>query len=425
MIPFKELCVKIEASIENAKGLPAIKTLPEKIETFFQNSKKLNKFKALRQKIEGFSEQAKKLEKIKEQCSKSKAFFQNLPITHTLCSKFKAFIEQARKSPTLKALKTSTKAFSHTVRDWVSGHLHGLKRFLEPVLLFLGKIYAPIIRGVSKTCESLAFVISTAATSIHLLAFRIDKLLLYAQRKLYVRKILSARYQWYVNKKGNFYNPKLKATIYPSWECTWNIAQASDVYEGYESRKQAQEVAFKMWMKMRLLKRRLDTQHPPDTKIPINLTHKILSNKIQLRKPTPRDLDQLMALMEQSDCPETKETMKTRLQTYATQSNYQVLLAERGKKVVGFIAFVFYDLFTSEGKRCRIEGLVVDAKSQDLSIKKKLIQAVEEFARNNKGKVIDLTTDLDPTADTTRDLYKFLGYSSEGTLAKAYLKKDL
>lgn len=312
-------------------------------------------------------------------------------------------------------------------KEIISGYQQVLGRFFLPGRSILSKVYAFTIWVVSKTCEFLTFVISKTATSIHFLASKIDQFFKYIRRKLYVRKILSARHQWYVNKGGNFYNPKIKATIYPSWECTWNIAQSSDHYPGYESKKQAQEVAFKMWMKMRRLKKRLDMPYL-ETKIPISLTQKILPNKVQLRPSTLQDIPPLLTLMEQLGYPQAIESMKERIQSYSAyshESHHQILVAIRGKKIVGFIAFVLYDLFISEGKRCRIEGLIVDPKERDLSIKRKLMQAVETFARENDGRIIDLTADLHPAKEGMGDFYKFLGYSNEGAMAKAYLKKEL
>lgn len=304
-----------------------------------------------------------------------------------------------------------------------SKHRRILSYFL-PVLLILSKIYKITIVAVSKMCEFLTFLISRAALSMHLMAFKVDILSRYMRRRLYVRKILATRNQWYVNKKGNFYNPKIKVTIYPTWECTWNIERLNDHHHGYESKKQAQEVAFKMWMKNRLLQKRLDKNFF-ETKIPINLTQKILSNKILIRKPVFQDIAHLLTLMEQIGHFQEDESMKMRIQAYSNKSHCQILLAERGKKIVGFIAFVLYDLFISEGKRCHIEGLVVDAKERDLSVKRKLMQAAEDFARENKATVVDLTADLDHIKDGMRDFYKILGYNNEGAMAKAYLKKEL
>jgi ribosomal protein S18 acetylase RimI-like enzyme len=304
-----------------------------------------------------------------------------------------------------------------------SKHHHNLI-FLSFILSILSKVYKATVFAVSKICEFLAFLISRAATSVHLLAFKIDILSRYMRRRIYVRKTLAIRNQWYVNKKGNFYNPKIKVTVYPTWECTWNIERVNDHHHGYESKKQAQEVAFKMWMKNRLLQKRLE-KNCFDAKIPINLTQKILSNKIVIRKPVFQDITHLLALMEQVGHFQEGESMQMRIQAYSNKPHCQILLAERGKKIVGFIAFVLYDLFMSEGKRCHIEGLVVDVKERGLSVKRKLMQAAEDFARENKGAVVDLTADLEHIKDGMRDFYKILGYNNEGAMAKAYLRKEL
>jgi ribosomal protein S18 acetylase RimI-like enzyme len=304
-----------------------------------------------------------------------------------------------------------------------SKHQHNLS-YLSPILLILSKIYKMTIFGVSTVCEFLAFLISRAAMSMHLMAFKINILSRYMRRRIYVRKTLAIRNQWYVNKKGNFYNPKIKVTVYPTWECTWNIERVNDHHHGYESKKQAQEVAFKMWMKNRLLQKRLE-KNCFDAKIPINLTQKILSNKIVIRKPVFQDITHLLTLMEQMGYFQEDESMQMRIQAYSNKPHCQILLAERGKKIVGFIAFVLYDLFMSEGKRCHIEGLVVDVKERDLSVKRKLLQAAEDFARENKGAVVDLTADLEHIKDGMRDFYKILGYNNEGAVAKAYLRKEL
>lgn len=319
---------------------------------------------------------------------------------------------------------TKTHPFLQKTKEFFFQKNQKLQYFLSPALILLSKIYHYLIILVSKTCAILTFIIEKTATFIHLTMDNLDRLSQYVHRRLYVRKILSARNQWYTNKKGDFYNPKIKATIYPSWECTWNIESPNDSYHGYESKKQAKEAAFKMWMKLRRLKIRLD-KGCLDTKISINLTKKMLSNKIQLRKPTFQDISHILTLMEPFDPTQTEDSMRARIQTYSHKPNYQMLVAERGKKVIGFIAFVFYDLFTCEGKRCRIEGLAVDAKEQDLSVKRKLIQAAEAFARDNKGIIVDLTTDLNHAGDSTHDLYKLLGYSNEVDTVQAYLKKEL
>ena len=251
-----------------------------------------------------------------------------------------------------------------------------------------------------------------------------------AHRRIYVWKILSARHKWYKSKKGNLYNPKLNATISPTWVCTWNLSRFDDHYDGLESKESAQDIAFKIWMKKRLLQKRLKS-HTLENRIPINLTEKILSNpkilpnKIQLREATLDDISQLIILMEKNGYPQTEEGIRSQIKTYLNESRHHILVAIRGKRIVGFIAFVIYDLFVSEGKRCRIEGLVVDAKQPDLGVKRRLMQAAEASAKEHNGKVIDLIDGFCRTKDGSHDFYKFLGYNSNGSMANVYLRKEL
>jgi hypothetical protein len=156
------------------------------------------------------------------------------------------------------------------------------------------------------------------------------------------------------------------------------------------------------------------------------LKQKILPNQMNLRPVTFCDAPQLLILMKQLGYPQTDESMKSRIRTYSCEPNHQILVATRGKKIVGFIAFVIYELFVSEGKRCHIEGLIVEANQHTLNVRRKLLQAVEVFARENNSKVIDLTAGLSRSQkDGTHDFYKFLGYHNEGSKAEMYLRKEL
>jgi GNAT superfamily N-acetyltransferase len=242
-------------------------------------------------------------------------------------------------------------------------------------------------------------------------------------RKIYVWKILSVRKKWYANRDGGLYNPKLKATIYPTWVCTWNISRFDGHYDGIDTKETAQAIAFKLWMKKRRLKNKLGISEI-QMSVPIAIGQKILPNKIYIRKASPKDALDILGLMESLGYP-LDDNMKTRIEAYAYGTNNHIFLAEKGKKVVGFIAFVIYDLFVSEGKRCHIEEFVVDKGVSDLSIKRKLMQAVEDFARDQNGKIIDLTIGSHRVDDVSNDFYKFMGYDNNSLTAKTYMKKEL
>lgn len=73
-------------------------------------------------------------------------------------------------------------------------------------------------------------------------------------RKIYVWQVLSVRNRWYLSQNKNHYNPTLEATVY-QWGEGWNIARFNIHYQGYKTKKRAQEAAFKMWMQERLKKK--------------------------------------------------------------------------------------------------------------------------------------------------------------------------
>jgi ribosomal protein S18 acetylase RimI-like enzyme len=323
----------------------------------------------------------------------------------------------------LKELSSSRQAIIKQTQDVVTNYQQTLVRPLSPTLSIIAIAYKFTVLSVSKLFKSVAFILSSIAKLTLFITSKTSALSHHLNRKVYVWKVLSARKKWYVTKEGGFYNPKIKATIYPTWECTWNIAKTTEHNRGFESKENAQDVAFKIWMKKRRLKNRLDVREF-EIKIPINLGQKIIPNKIHLRKASPKDAPELLNLMEQLGYPRGDENMKARIQAYSYGTNNHIMVAERGKTTVGFVAFVIYDLFGCEGKRCHIEELIVDTNPSALSIKRKLIEAVETFARENQGKIIDLTTSQHGQ-DSTQDFYKFLGYENDNASAKMYLKKEL
>lgn len=88
-------------------------------------------------------------------------------------------------------------------------------------------------------------------TQIKLLIDELTKFTKIWARKIYVWRVLSVRNGWYLSKNSNHYNPTLQATVYKSYRDGWNIARFNVHYEGYKTKKLAQEAAFKMWMKER------------------------------------------------------------------------------------------------------------------------------------------------------------------------------
>ena len=324
----------------------------------------------------------------------------------------------------------NSQAYIKKAQEVIAQSLLELDRIIKPGILVLKKAYAFMTVFISKTFDYSSTFLGKTSELIMKVIANTCAAYQFIHRKIYVWKILSVRHQWYPNKKGELYNPKLKATISPNWQCTWNLTRTNEQFDGLESKESAQAIAFKKWMKSRLLRKRLE-EHNLAKKIPLTITQKIvanqklLPNKIQLRNAVLKDTQEILNLMEQIGSLTSDPRFVVRIQTYLEKPNHHILVATKSKTVVGFIAFVIYDLFLSEGKRCRIEGMVVDAKQHDLSVKRKLMQAAELFARENNGKIIDMVDGSCRKKDGSHDFYKFLGYNNEGSMSKVYLRKEL
>jgi hypothetical protein len=177
---------------------------------------------------------------------------------------------------------------------------------------------------VSKICGFMFLTVQTTAETTILTITKMCALYRHIHRRIYVWKILSARHKWYKNRKGNLYNPKLDATISPTWVCTWNLSRFDQHYAGLESKESAQKIAFKMWIKKRLLHKRLKS-HPLEERVPIKLTEKVFSsskipsNKIQLREATLDDIPQLLTLIGKDGYSQSVDGIKSQIKTYLTE----------------------------------------------------------------------------------------------------------
>ena len=72
-----------------------------------------------------------------------------------------------------------------------------------------------------------------------------------------------------------------------------------------------------------------------------------------------------------------------------------------------------------------VDGLVVSASHRGTGIGKKLMQFVEDIARQNSPVIIDLTSSPSRARDGAHEFYKRIGYQNEGATAKLYLQKEL
>ncbi|CZL28831.1 GNAT family N-acetyltransferase [Legionella pneumophila] len=150
-----------------------------------------------------------------------------------------------------------------------------------------------------------------------------------------------------------------------------------------------------------------------------------MPTELIIRNALIDDVPHLLPLMEQLGYPQSPEELQKRLELFTGQLHFGVLLAEIAGKAVGWVAWSKSHLFVSATTRIHIEGLVVDQNHRGKGIGKKLMIAIEEFARQFSPCIIDLTSGLRRVKDGSHDFYKSLGYHNEGHMAKLYLRKTL
>lgn len=155
------------------------------------------------------------------------------------------------------------------------------------------------------------------------------------------------------------------------------------------------------------------------------MTFNRVANKIIIRDAFLNDLPHLLPLMEQLGYPQSLEALQKRCELYMDQTRYGIFLAEIDDIVIGWIAWSKSNLFVSETTRIHIEGLVVDKNFRGKGVGKKLMIAIEEFAKQFSPCIIDLTSGLRREKDGSHDFYKSLGYHNEGHMAKLYLRKTV
>lgn len=143
-----------------------------------------------------------------------------------------------------------------------------------------------------------------------------------------------------------------------------------------------------------------------------------------IRQATVQDAPQLLPLLDQLGYPQTVESIQDKIHTYSTPDQ-QIWVAEQDSHIFGLVAIVFTDMFVRNGRRCRIEGLVVNAPFRGQGVGRRLMEHTEALAKTQDCPTIELTSGLRRAPEGTHDFYKILGYSNEGLLAKLYLRKEL
>jgi len=140
---------------------------------------------------------------------------------------------------------------------------------------------------------------------------------------------------------------------------------------------------------------------------------------ITLRPATARDAERIAALFTDEGYPAGASDIATRIERFAPPAA-NVVVAESGEDVLGFIALCVVPRFEHDDWFVRILALVVDPGVRERGLGRLLIGEAERIGRDHAAAFVEITAGHHrPEA---RRLYEALGYDASVT---TYLRKRL
>jgi GNAT superfamily N-acetyltransferase len=130
------------------------------------------------------------------------------------------------------------------------------------------------------------------------------------------------------------------------------------------------------------------------------------------------DAAQLARLFNQLGYPQTKETLRGRLESVLADPRADVLVADDGGGVVGAATYFLVPVAHDDRPWCRITTLVVDDAHRGRGVGQVLVAAAETAAREASCSRIEATSALHRTE--AHRLYERLGY---GRTSEHFLKR--
>ena len=138
-----------------------------------------------------------------------------------------------------------------------------------------------------------------------------------------------------------------------------------------------------------------------------------------LRPAADADAERIAAIFTDEGYPAGPSAIVARLARFGGPES-EVVVADRGGEVIGFIAFHALPRFEHDDVVVRILALVVDAGARERGLGHVLMAEAEQFARERGAAFVEVTAGRHrPEA---RHLYESLGYDASVT---AYLRKRL
>jgi len=128
---------------------------------------------------------------------------------------------------------------------------------------------------------------------------------------------------------------------------------------------------------------------------------------IVVREATENDINGILPLCSQLGYPCTEKEAKSRFYEIVNDEEHIVFVAESLDGIIGWVHSYIYKLFYTYN-RAEIGGIVVDKDYRGYGVGKKLMEAVEEWAKNKGCCAVNLRSNSKRIEAHT--FYSFLGY---------------
>ena len=132
-----------------------------------------------------------------------------------------------------------------------------------------------------------------------------------------------------------------------------------------------------------------------------------------IREANINDASELAHLMGQLGYPTTVNNFKIRFNQILTNPSYHTLVVELDGKVVGMAGVCTGIFFEHDGSYVRIVAFVVDSGYRRKGIGKKLIQAVESWAKEQGAIAIALNSGNREERKAAHQFYSSMGYEAK------------
>ncbi len=128
-----------------------------------------------------------------------------------------------------------------------------------------------------------------------------------------------------------------------------------------------------------------------------------------------KDIPVMSNLLTQLGYPCSLEQVHSRFEHLFTLRDYFTFVAEKDNVVVGMVGFSKQFAYELDGPLVRILALVVDEQNRNQGIAKKLMGAVEDWAKAEKCEEISLNSGNREERVAAHAFYKTLGYVGVST----------